>query len=108
METPQKGNENHQEATSPSNAGGFRGLIYEQYCKAKENAEAYPYVWASYLIVYGGFGLWVSYRYRKLCKTEDRVKALQEKLRKLRQEREPGSSTASTENVPSSSNKPTK
>lgn len=108
METPQKGNENQQDATSPSNAGGFRGLIFEQYRKARENAEAYPYVWASYLIVYGGFGLWVSYRYRKLLKTEDRVRALQEKLRKLRQEREPGSSAAATENVPSSSDKPTK
>nr|GEY85697.1 hypothetical protein [Tanacetum cinerariifolium] len=49
-----------------------------KYLKAKENAEAYPYVWSSYLIVYGGFGVWVAYRYRKLMKTEDRVKGLQE------------------------------
>ncbi|KAI3714857.1 hypothetical protein L6452_21817 [Arctium lappa] len=63
-----------------------RELIFEQYRKAKENAEAYPYVWASYLIVYGGFGLWVSYRYRKLRNTEDRVRSLQEKLCTLRQD----------------------
>ena len=60
------------------------------------------YVWSSYLIVYGGFGLWVAYRYRKLRNTEDRVRALQERLRILRQEREPMSAK-----INSSTEKPT-
>lgn len=103
-----KGNEKQVANTSLLSAGSFRGMLVEQYRKAKENAEAYPYVWGSYLIVYGGFGLWMAYRYRKLRKTEDRVRALQEKLGKLRLEREPTSSAKVSENVTSSISKPTK
>ncbi|KAI3803126.1 hypothetical protein L1987_31275 [Smallanthus sonchifolius] len=84
----EKGNDNTVPNTSLLTVGGFRIAVFEQYRKAKENAEAYPYVWGSYLIVYGGFGLWVAYRYKKLRNTEDRVRALQEKLRTLRQERD--------------------
>ncbi|KAI3775321.1 hypothetical protein L1987_49892 [Smallanthus sonchifolius] len=84
----EKGNDNAVPNASLLTVGGFRNAVFEQYRKAKENAEAYPYVWGSYLIVYGGFGLWVAYRYKKLRNTEDRVRALQEKLRTLRQERE--------------------
>ncbi|KAI3790457.1 hypothetical protein L2E82_03504 [Cichorium intybus] len=104
---PEKGNED--QVANTSNSGGFRGMVFEQYRKAKENAEAYPYVWGSYLIVYGGFGLWVAYRYRKLRKTEDRVRVLQERLRILRQEREPTSSSVQmSEKMTSSTEKPTK
>nr|GEY53756.1 50S ribosomal protein L27, chloroplastic [Tanacetum cinerariifolium]GEY81901.1 50S ribosomal protein L27, chloroplastic [Tanacetum cinerariifolium] len=98
-------NENQQVDTSIKTHGGFGGMIYEQYLKAKENAEAYPYVWSSYLIVYGGFGMWVAYRYRKLMKTEDRVRGLQERLRNIRKEREVPSSA---EGQSSSIDKPTK
>ncbi|KAL8235094.1 hypothetical protein R6Q59_021194 [Mikania micrantha] len=98
-------NESQVENTSLLTIGGFKNAVTEQYRKAKENAEAYPYVWGSYLIVYGGFGLWVAYRYKKLRNTEDRVRALQEKLRALRQERDPTSSSTVTENVKSSVNK---
>ncbi|XP_071689237.1 uncharacterized protein [Rutidosis leptorrhynchoides] len=104
----EKGNDNPQTNTSLLTAGGFGRKILEQYRKAKENAEAYPYVWGSYLIVYGGFGLWVAYRYKKLRNTEDRVRALQERLRILRQEREPKSSAAASESVKSSIDKTTK
>lgn len=62
---------------------GWGGKIEEQYRKIKEHAETYPYVWGSYILVYGGFGLWLTYRWRKLRKTEDRVRGLQERLRKL-------------------------
>lgn len=40
-------------------------------------------MWGSYVLVYGGFGLWLTYKWRKLRKTEDRVQVLQERLRKL-------------------------
>ncbi|KAG6416174.1 hypothetical protein SASPL_123598 [Salvia splendens] len=60
--------------------------IEERYRKTKEDVEAYPYVWGSYILVYGGFGLWLTYRWRALRKTEDRVRALQEKIRKQREE----------------------
>ncbi|KAH7862913.1 hypothetical protein Vadar_011038 [Vaccinium darrowii] len=82
MEAPNKDNkEDQQPPNSP--AVGWTGTIEQQYRKIKENAEAYPYVWGSYIVVYGGFGLWLSYRWRKLRRTEDRVRVLQERLRKI-------------------------
>ncbi|XP_057966329.1 uncharacterized protein LOC131156560 [Malania oleifera] len=92
MTTLQKEEEEH--PTSPP-AVGWIGSIEEQYRKIKEHAETYPYVWASYIVVYGGFGLWTTYRWRKLRKTEDRVRALQERLRKLAEAEDSASSTAS-------------
>ncbi|XP_047336604.1 uncharacterized protein LOC124940163 [Impatiens glandulifera] len=81
-------------SSSPSWSSPF-GMVAAQYRRIKENAETYPYVWGSYTIVYGGFGLWFTYRWRKLRRTETRVKVLQDKLRKL-VESEETSTTAST------------
>ncbi|XLU29531.1 hypothetical protein S245_065597, partial [Arachis hypogaea] len=53
------------------------------YLKIKEHAKTYPYVWASYIVVYGDFGLWTAYKWRKLLKIEDKVRNLQEKLWKV-------------------------
>lgn len=92
MTTEQKREDDQSTTSSP--AVGLNG-IFEQYRKIREHAETYPYVWASYLVVYGGFGLWATYRWRKLRKTEDRVRALQERLRKLVDtEESAGSATA--------------
>ncbi|XP_015885858.1 uncharacterized protein LOC107421190 [Ziziphus jujuba] len=89
-----------QQTTSAQDVG-LRGMLEEQYRKIKENAETYPYVWASYIVVYGGFALWTTYRWRKLRKTEDRVRTLQERLRKLVEaEESTTSSAASAEKVP--------
>ncbi|KAL1324486.1 hypothetical protein HN51_034677 [Arachis hypogaea] len=71
------------QVASASSTVNLIDSLQKQYLKIKENAETYPYVWASYIVVYGGFGLWTAYRWKKLRKTEDRVKNLQEKLRKL-------------------------
>ncbi|KAK4372561.1 hypothetical protein RND71_007945 [Anisodus tanguticus] len=77
--------------------------IQDQYQKIKENAETYPYVWGSYIVVYGGFGLWFAYRWRKLFKSESRVRVLQERLRKLVQaEESTSSSSAATSKAPPS------
>ncbi|KAL2921509.1 Ammonium transporter Rh type A [Bienertia sinuspersici] len=84
---------------------GFAGKIEAKYHELKKHAEAYPYVWASYMVVYGGFGLWFAYRWRKLRKTEDRVRALQERLRQLAQAEESASKSSST---PSNEGKPPK
>ncbi|CAI9090059.1 OLC1v1024749C1 [Oldenlandia corymbosa var. corymbosa] len=84
-----KGNEEpHQNSAENNQAGnhattGWMGMMQQQYRRIKENAETYPYVWGSYIVVYGGFGLWFAYRFRKLRRTEDRVRVLQERLRKL-------------------------
>ncbi|CAN8256808.1 unnamed protein product [Cochlearia groenlandica] len=75
-------------------APGFVGAIEEQYKKLRDHAEAYPYVWGSYTVVYGGLFLWGAYRWRKLRRTEDRVRGLQTRLRKI-VENEQSSVTAS-------------
>ncbi|KAF9681812.1 hypothetical protein SADUNF_Sadunf05G0041500 [Salix dunnii] len=90
----QQKREEDQPTTSPS-AAGFGGMVVERYGKIREHAETYPYVWASYIVVYGGLGLWATYRWRKLRKTEDRVRVLQERLRKLVETQE-GFSSAKT------------
>lgn len=74
--------DNNQQQPSPSAAGPV-GWIEHHYRRLKENAETYPYVWASYAVVYVGFGLWTTYRWRKLRRTEDRVRVLQARLHKL-------------------------
>ncbi|KZV19584.1 hypothetical protein F511_13470 [Dorcoceras hygrometricum] len=78
----------HQQEASPGSVG-WRGRIEEQYLKIKTHAEEYPYVWGSYILVYGGFGLWLTYRWRRLRNTEDRVRVLQERLRKLVEAEQP-------------------
>lgn len=63
--------------------GGVIAKLEEEWRKAKEHAQTYPYVWGSYILVYGGLGAYLAWRWRKLRRTEDRVRVLQERLRKL-------------------------
>jgi hypothetical protein len=105
MATQQNGEEEDQQATQAP-AVGWRATLEEQYRKTKEHAETYPYVWASYIVVYGGFGLWLTYRWRKLRKTEDRVRGLQERLRKLVEAEESKTSATSVKKAPPSADKP--
>ncbi|KAK4424866.1 hypothetical protein Salat_1680200 [Sesamum alatum] len=96
--------DNQQEPTPT--AIGWGGKIEEQYRKLKEHAETYPYVWSSYILVYGGFGLWLAYRWRKLRRTEDRVRVLQERLRKLVEvEKSPNSTTGTEQSAHLANNK---
>ncbi|XP_074307948.1 uncharacterized protein LOC141642873 [Silene latifolia] len=87
--------EGNQQVDGGEPAIGFAGKMEAKYRELKENAETYPYVWASYAVVYGGFGIWTLYRWRKLRKTEDRVRALQERLRQLVQAEEAAASSGS-------------
>ncbi|OMO84797.1 hypothetical protein CCACVL1_10646 [Corchorus capsularis] len=81
MASEREGEASQQTASTPPSS--LTELVQERYRKMKEHAETYPYVWASYTLVYGGLALWTAYRWRKLHKTEDRVRALQDRLRKL-------------------------
>ncbi|XP_027352996.1 uncharacterized protein LOC113863564 [Abrus precatorius] len=101
---PIQKHEEDQVASVPS-AMGLKDSLEKQYLKIKEHAETYPYVWASYIVVYGGFGLWTAYRWRKLRKTEDRVRTLQERLRKIVEAEESASSTKVVEKGSASSDK---
>ncbi|XP_078447162.1 uncharacterized protein LOC144716026 [Wolffia australiana] len=61
----------------------WRGTMEERWRKTREHAETYPYVWASYILVYGGLGGYIAWRWRKLRQTEQRVRVLQEQLRQI-------------------------
>ncbi|CAD6229007.1 unnamed protein product [Miscanthus lutarioriparius] len=84
--------------------GGVIAKLEEEWRKAKEHAQTYPYVWGSYILVYGGLGAYLAWRWRKLRRTEDRVRVLQERLRKLSAAEESqaasGSGSASTASTP--------
>ncbi|KAJ0972711.1 hypothetical protein J5N97_020670 [Dioscorea zingiberensis] len=71
------------EAPNESSASGVMAKVEEQWRRVREHAETYPYVWGSYILVYGGIGVYLTYRWRKLRRTEDRVRALQNRLRQL-------------------------
>ncbi|MED6209734.1 hypothetical protein PIB30_057648 [Stylosanthes scabra] len=98
------------QVVSASSNGNLIDSLEKQYLKIKEHAETYPYVWASYIVVYGGLGLWTAYRWRKLRKTEDRVRNLQAHLRKLVEAEESATSTSTkvVEKGSTSSEKPSK
>ncbi|GAV85578.1 hypothetical protein CFOL_v3_29014 [Cephalotus follicularis] len=102
MTIEQKGEEDQQTQNSP--AVGYRGMVEEHYRKIKEHAETYPYVWASYIVVYGGFSLWTAYRWRKLRKTEERVRALQLRLSKLVEAEETSGAAPSVQKATPSTN----
>uniref|UniRef100_A0A2N9ER99 Uncharacterized protein n=1 Tax=Fagus sylvatica TaxID=28930 RepID=A0A2N9ER99_FAGSY len=104
MATQPNGEEDEQATGAP--ALGLRAKVEEQYRKIKEDAETYPYVWASYIVVYGGFSLWSIYRWRKLRKTEDRVRVLQARLRKIVEAEESTNSSTSVKKAPPSADKP--
>ncbi|XP_010269689.1 PREDICTED: uncharacterized protein LOC104606278 [Nelumbo nucifera] len=95
MATEQKGEAKEQQTTKlpPTD---WKGKVEEQYRKIREHAETYPYVWASYIVVYGGLAVWTTYRWRKLRKTEDRVRTLQGKLRKLVEAEESANASATS------------
>ncbi|GLU06725.1 hypothetical protein SLE2022_237260 [Rubroshorea leprosula] len=103
MASQPEGEKSEQTVSVPE--AGLGEMIQERYRKIKEHAETYPYVWASYIVVYGGFGLWTAYRWRKLRKTEDRVRALQERLRKLVEE-ESANPTTPVQKAPPSEKTP--
>uniref|UniRef100_A0ACD6A812 Uncharacterized protein n=1 Tax=Avena sativa TaxID=4498 RepID=A0ACD6A812_AVESA len=70
-------------ATATGAGGSLIAKLGEQWRKTKEHAETYPYVWGSYILVYGGLGAYISWRWIKLRRTEDRVRTLQARLRQL-------------------------
>ncbi|CAK8564437.1 unnamed protein product [Lathyrus sativus] len=96
------------QAISGPSAMGFIDSLEQRYQKIKEHAEAYPYVWASYIVVYGGFGLWTTYRWRKLRRTEDSVRKLQQRLRELVEAEQPATSAKVVEKGSASYEKPSK
>ncbi|KAL0910822.1 hypothetical protein M5K25_018913 [Dendrobium thyrsiflorum] len=76
----------------------WKEKMVREWQKIREHAETYPYVWGSYIVVYGSFGVYLTYRWRKLRRTEGRVRILQERLRKLVEEEE--AATASSGSGP--------
>ena len=100
MATPGDG----EDAPPPPPAAGAGGSLIakmgEQWRKTKEHAETYPYVWGSYILVYGGLGAYITWRWCKLRRTEDRVRGLQARLRQLAAAEESQAASASTSPTP--------
>ncbi|OMO54817.1 hypothetical protein COLO4_36340 [Corchorus olitorius] len=70
MASEKEGEASQQSASPPTN---LTELVQQRYQKMKEHVESYPYVWASYTLVYGTLALWTAYRWRKLRKIEDKL-----------------------------------
>ncbi|KAF6165910.1 hypothetical protein GIB67_012807 [Kingdonia uniflora] len=87
-------------STAVATVTRWREKAEGEYRRIKENAETYPYAWASYGVVYGVLGFWTAYRWRKLRKTETRVRDLQEQLRKLVESEESAATSTSTVTAP--------
>lgn len=78
------GNDN--DGAGGGGGGGGESLqkkLEDQFHRSAEHAETYPYVWASYAVVWGGLAIYTTYKWRKLRRMEDRVRALQQKLKHL-------------------------
>ncbi|CAD5197408.1 unnamed protein product [Musa acuminata subsp. burmannicoides] len=71
------------EGEASDRALGWQGRVEDEWRRIKEHAETYPYVWGSYILVYGSLSAYLAYRWRKLRRTEDRVRTLRERLRTL-------------------------
>ncbi|GLJ31227.1 hypothetical protein SUGI_0626090 [Cryptomeria japonica] len=63
--------------------GSLQKKAEDQWRRSVEHAQTYPYVWASYAVVWGGLSIYTIIRYRKLRQVEDRVRAIQHKLKLL-------------------------
>eukprot|EP01018_Ginkgo_biloba_P029654 Gb_20312 [translate_table: standard] len=57
--------------------------IEDQWQRTVEHAKTYPYVWGSYAVVWGGLAIFTTYKWKKLRNMEDRVRSLQQKLKRL-------------------------
>ncbi|XP_047056574.1 uncharacterized protein LOC124662825 [Lolium rigidum] len=98
MATPGDGEDAPPPPPAAGSGGSLIAKLGEQWRSTKEHAETYPYVWGSYILVYGGLGAYISWRWIKLRRTEDRVRALQARLRQLAAAEE--SQAASTHPAP--------
>ncbi|KAL2614024.1 hypothetical protein R1flu_025716 [Riccia fluitans] len=55
--------------------------IVDRFQKIRDHWDSYPYVWASYMVVFGGLGIYSAYRWRALRKVENELLKFQEKLK---------------------------
>lgn len=68
--------------------GGFLERCEQQWQKTLEHARSYPYVWASYVVTFGGLGLYGAWRWRELRRIEKQVMQYQRELLKRVQQEE--------------------
>ncbi|CAM6033037.1 unnamed protein product [Sphagnum compactum] len=68
---------------------GFVNACERQWHRTVAHAKAFPYLWASYFLIYGGFGTYFVYQRRRLHQAENQVLRLQkELLNKVQQQEE--------------------
>eukprot|EP00252_Welwitschia_mirabilis_P018393 TRINITY_DN40891_c0_g1_i1.p2 TRINITY_DN40891_c0_g1~~TRINITY_DN40891_c0_g1_i1.p2 ORF type:complete len:107 (-),score=16.53 TRINITY_DN40891_c0_g1_i1:305-592(-) len=74
--------------SSDTNEGSLLKKLEDQWQRTVKHAQTYPYVWASYGVVYGTLGILLTYKWRNLRKHEERVRALQLKLKQMHEAKE--------------------
>ncbi|WOL17204.1 hypothetical protein Cni_G25993 [Canna indica] len=84
---------------------GWKEMVEGKLRGIKEHAETYPYVWGSYILVYGTLTTFLAIRWRKLRRTEERVRNLQVRLRKLVEAEELQTRSTATSSRPLPPNK---
>jgi len=72
--------------------GGFLERCEQQWQRTLEHARTYPYVWASYVVSFGGLGIYGAWRWRELRKIENQVMQYQRELLKRVQQEEAAAS----------------
>ena len=83
------------EVGSDVQARGFLERCEQQWQRTTEHARTYPYVWASYVVTFGGLGIYGAWRWRELRKMENQVMQVQRELLKRVQQEEAAASQAS-------------
>lgn len=53
----------------------------DRWQRTRDHFHSYPYVWASYIFVFGGLGLYTTHRWRALRKAEDELLRIQDRLK---------------------------
>ncbi|XP_024382062.1 uncharacterized protein [Physcomitrium patens] len=82
------------ESTEVAQPEGFVERCEQQWQRAVEHAKAYPYVWASYVVTFGGLGIYGAWRFRELRRMENQVMQYQRELLKRVKQEETASSQA--------------
>jgi hypothetical protein len=51
-----------EQVAGAATGGGVIAKLEEEWRKTKDHAQTYPYVWGSYILVYGGLGAYLAWR----------------------------------------------
>lgn len=77
-----------EEGVEAQPAGSFLERCEQQWQRTSQHARDYPYVWASYIVTFGGLGIYGAWRWRELRRVENQIMHYQRELLKNAQKAE--------------------